>query len=489
MAQQLKVMFIFLKAGSYFVAPLAPMIISAVARKEGCETSLCQLDKEDPLERITNEKPDIIAYSSSTGEAKHYIKINRIIKEKFPDIFTIMGGPHTTFYPDLLKETTLDAICVGEGEGAVVDIINCLSSGKSIQGIPNILVQGETNPNVRNLINDLDSLPFPDYSLFYDNTEMGKSALKSFMTSRGCPYNCSYCFNARWNEIYRGCGKIVRKHSVDWVIEDIRRVKERWPLSTVKFYDDIFAYRADSWLEEFSQKYKKYINLPFFILTRCNLLTEDIVKLLKYAGCRTISMSIEAGNPQIRNEMLNRKMSNEQIIAAHQLCQKYDIHTFTNCIIGLPGASIENDLESVDLAIKCKVDWAEFPIFCPYPGTKLGDQVISMGMYTPDYNQMRISYMYRSLLSCFSEKEKDIQLNIGALSSVAVTFPKLRNLLMRHLIYWRPNHFFTFIYYLTKMYIMRRKIYVTRTNFWQSFLIYLRALKQELFRHSEEKIQ
>lgn len=486
MARGLKILFIF-KAGNYFVAPLGPMIISALAAKQGCETALCQLGKEDPLEQIGRQKPDIIAYSSSTGEAKHYIKINQAIKERFPDIFSIMGGPHPTFYPDLVKETTLDAICVGEGEGAVADLIDRFSSGKSIEGIPNVLTPGKTACSVRNLVENLDSLPFPDYGLFFDKTEMGKSTLKSFMTSRGCPYNCSYCFNACWNRIYQGRGKVVRRHSVDWVIEDIKRVKERWPLSTVKFYDDIFCYRADGWLEEFSRKYKKHIDLPFFILTRCDLLTEDMVKLLKYAGCRTISMSIEAGNPRIRNEMLNRRMSDEQIIVAHRLCQKYDIHTFANCILGLPGTSIENELESVDLATRCRVDWAEFPIFYPYPGTELGDQAVNMGMYTPDYNQMHTSYMYRSPLSCFSEREKDIHINLTSLASLAVMFPRLRNLIMRRLIYWRPNLFFILLYYLIKMYVIRRKIYVTRTNFWQSLLIYLRTLKQEIFRRSEEE--
>jgi len=465
------------------------MIISAMAKEIGCDTCLCQLGKENVLERVIRERPDIVAYSSSTGEAKHYIGINQLIKDKFPNIFTIMGGPHPTFYPDLVRETTLDAVCIGEGEGAVVDLISKLSSGESLRDIPNIFVRGGTNHEVRDLIEDLDSLPFPDYGLFYDSTEMGKSTLKAFMASRGCPYNCSYCFNDCWNKIYRGHGKIVRRHSVDWVIEDIRRVKEKWCLSTVKFYDDIFVYRADDWLEEFARKYKKYIDLPFFILTRCDLLTEDMVKLLKYAGCRTISMSIEAGNPRIRKELLNRNMSNEQIINAHELCQKYGIYTFANCIVGLPGTSLWNDLESVDLATKCKVDWTEFPIFYPYPGTELGDRTIAMEMYTPDYKKMHTSYMFRSLLNCFSEKEKDVQENLTTLAPVAVALPKLRNLLMKHLIYWRPNRLFTLTFYLVKMYIIRHKIYVTKTNHWQSFLIYLRTLKQELFRRSEEKHQ
>jgi radical SAM superfamily enzyme YgiQ (UPF0313 family) len=333
-------------------------------------------------------------------------------------------------------------------------------------------------------VEDLDSLPFPDYSLLYDNTEMGKYPLKGFMASRGCPYNCTYCFNSAWHKIYRGHGKTVRRHSVDFVIEDIQKVKERWPLSYIKFWDDIFTYRADDWLEEFSQKYKQRIGLPFFSYTRCDLLTEDMAKLLKYAGCRTISMSIEAGNPQVRNEMLKRRISDEQIIAAHRLCKKYGFYTFTNCILGLPGTTIADDIQSLDLCLKSQITWAEFPIFYPYPQTELGDQVINMGMYTPDYGKMHTSYQNTSILNCFTEKEKKVQMNMGMLASVAVAIPWLRKLIVNHLIYWPPNKLFTLAYWLAKSYALRRKIYVTKTTRWESFHIYVRSLRQEFFKHS-----
>lgn len=462
-------------------------VISAVARHEGHEVYLSEMNSEDPLERVAKLKPDVVAYSSSTGESKHYIKLNQRLKERFSDVFTIMGGPHPTFYPDMIHETTLDAICRGEGEEAFANVLGTLSSGGMVSGIPNIFTKSDTPFTVRNLVEDLDSLPFPDYSLLYDNTEMGKYPLKAFIASRGCPYNCTYCFNSAWREIYSGRGKVVRRHSVDYVVEDIQMVKERWPLSNVKFQDDIFTYRADDWLEEFSRKYKQHIGLPFFILTRCDLLTEDIVKLLKYAGCHTISMSIEAGNPQIRNEMLKRRMSDEQIITAHRLCEKYGISTFTNCIFGLPGATIAEDIQSLDLCLKSRVTWAEFPIFYPFPKTELGDQVINMGMYTPDYNKMHTSYQNASILNCFTEKEKKVQMNTGLLASVAVVFPRLRNLIINHLIYWPPNKLFTLAYWLAKNYTLRRHIYITKTTRWESFRIYMRSLRQELFRHTFEE--
>jgi radical SAM superfamily enzyme YgiQ (UPF0313 family) len=446
------------------------------------------MNSQDPFNSIAQLKPDVVAYSSSTGEAKHYLRLNRLVKERYPQVFTIMGGSHPTFFPEVIYEDTLDAVCMGEGEEAFSDLLSAIQSKGPVDDIANIVTRKNKEKfTVRNLTEDLDSLPFPDYSLIYDNTPLGEYPLKSIITSRGCLYDCTYCFNSAWRQIYKGKGRAVRRHSVNYVIDEILYVKTRWPLSCVKFYDDIFTYQADNWLEDFSQKYKEKINLPFFILTRADLLTEEMVRLLKTAGCRTISMSIESGNVKIRENLLRRRMSDEQIIKAHQLCDKYGIYTFTNCMVGLPGTSITNDIESLELAIKSGVSWAEFPIFHPYPKTELGQRSIEEGSYRLDYSQMHTSYMYKSPLECFTKKERNAQANLAVLAGVAVVFPRYKKLITQRLIYLPHNIFFTFIYYLTKMYVLKKKIYVTKTNFWGYLSIFIKSLKQELFMHENNQ--
>lgn len=479
---------LFLLKNENFLAPLGLCVISAAVRKGGHDVYLCELNSQDPFNCIEKIQPDVIAYSSSTGEAKHYLRLNRLIKNRFPRIFTIMGGPHPTFYPQLIQDNNLDAICVGEGEEAFIDLLRALSMKESLDCIPNIVTPNSTGKvTVRNLIDDLDSLPFPDYDLIYNNTSLGQYPLKSIITSRGCPYNCTYCFNSVWREIYRGKGRVVRRHSVDYVINEIKYVKERWPLSFVKFYDDIFVYQTDEWLERFSLKYKKHINLPFFILTRADILTEQIVRLLKEAGCHTISMSIEAGNEKVRNEVLKRGMTNQQIIDAHRLCDKYGIYTFTNCIIGLPDTNIKHDIDSIDLSIECRAAWAEFLIFHPYPGTELGKMSINKGYYDQNFENMHTSYQYNSPLTCFSKKDKNILMNISVLGAAAVVLPWLRNIIIRFLIFLPNNFSFIFMYYVMKMYILRKKIYVTKTTFLRSIVIFIKSLKQEWFKHQNQK--
>lgn len=479
----MRVLFIF--KSENFLVPIGMCAISAIARREGHDVYLSEMHNEDPLERIHKLNPDIVAYSSSSGEAKHYVRLNKRVKESYPNIFTVMGGPHPTFYPEIVNESTIDAACIGEGEEAFSDVLKALSTGDSLDGIKNIATKNHTGYTVRELVQDLDLLPFPDYSLYYNNTEMGNYPLKSFMASRGCPYNCTYCFNTALRQIYHGCpGKMVRRYSVDYIIEDIKRVKSRWPLSCAKFQDDIFSFKVDTWLEEFAKKYKKEVDLPFFILNRCDLLTEDMVKLLKYAGCRTISMSIEAGNPEVRRQILKRKMTDDQIIDAHLLCEKYGIATFPNGIFGLPDTTHEDDVTTLDLSLKSKVTWGEYSIFYPYPKTELGDYVIGKGYYTPDYDHMHTSYQNRSMLSCFTERQKDIQMNFAMLASVVVVFPWLRNFVLNHAIYWPSNRLFVTAFWIAKNLAFRKYIYSTKTSFWRSIRILQKSLRQEIFRHS-----
>lgn len=479
---------LFITKSHDFMVPRGASILSSVLKGIGHETYLCDMTKENPIESIEELEPNLVAYSSLTGEAKYYIKLNAKIKERFPALFTIMGGPHPTFFPNVVKESTLDAICMGEGEGAICDVLHNLQTGEVMENIPNIVTKNSSLKSIlRPLIENLDSLPFPDYGLFYDAIPViGKAPLKSVMASRGCPYNCTYCFNTKWRKMYSGHGKMIRRHSVDYVIEDIERIKSQWPLSCVKFYDDVFTYRADDWLVEFSQKYKKKIGLPFFILTRYDLLTEDMVKLLKEAGCRTISMSIEAGNPELRRNLLHRRMSDEQIIKASLLCYKYGIYTFTNALLALPESKIEDDFRSIDLAIEAKTTWAEMNPFFPYPGTELGEYSIKKGFYVPIYSKMPTSYQNIPPLGSLSKKEKNAQRNLAVLGPVAVVFPKLRGLIY-HLVNLPYNRFFMLAYWVIKNYTLRKKIYYTKTTFWESVQIYIRSLKQDLFRHEEKE--
>lgn len=471
-----------------YIDPVGIMQISALARMRGHSTHLGILSRENIIEKVRTLKPDMVAYGGSTGEHKYYIDANKRIKSEFPEVFTLMGGPHATFCPEVIEQSSLDAICVGEGDEAFPDILAKVERGEDFSTLKNIVTRNGKTNGVRDLYQDLDHLPFPDRALFYETTELGRWPLKSFMASRGCPYSCTYCFNHVFRKLYHGKGKIIRRHSVDYVIEEVLAVKRRYPLQFVKFYDDIFTYQVDDWLEDFARKYKARIGLPFHCLTRADLMTEDMAKVLKEAGCRSISMSIEAGNEHIRNDTLKRGMSEEQIVEAFHVCRKQGINTFSNNILALPYSTIQNDIETLDLNIKARVSFAEFPIFHPYPKTELGDYCVEKGIYTPDYGGLHMSYMNKSPLSCFTEKEKNMQRNLSTLGLLVIWFPRSRNLVVNHLIHLPYNRLYFLTYYVLKVYLNKTRIYPMRLGFRGFWRALRKSLKLESFKKTDESL-
>lgn len=344
------------------IDPMNVQLLSALAKREGHDTFLNVLQHKDLERDLRRIRPDIVAYSGKTGEHKTLFAANRAVKETLGDsVLTIMGGPHPTFNHAGIRllgeergeDSRLDALCLGEGDDAWVDV---LKAGRSLDGIPNIVTRTHRRPELRDRRTALDDLPFLDRELVYDKTFLGGFPMRSFMAGRGCPFRCTYCFNYDWNRTYREQGKMKKLHnrySVDRLIEEVehmRRVEsERGyePAQFIKFYDDMFEFRASPWLEEFAEKWPKRVGLPFFCLVRCDIfahenadgsvdMREDVLLLLKKAGLASISMSIEAGNRFIRENILVRDMTDKEIRAAFGLMKKHRIATFANTILGVP---------------------------------------------------------------------------------------------------------------------------------------------------------
>ncbi len=471
-----------------FIDPLGIMLLSALAKKKGHETFLTILTREDIVEEITKIKPDIIAYSGCTGEHKYYTGINPAIKKRFPHIFTIMGGPHITFHPESLYEGEFDAVCRGEAEEAWVEVLDAVEQGKPVDDIMNIVTRNKSN-DMRPLITDLNTLPFPDRDIFYKKTEMGDFAIKSFMSSRGCPYPCTYCFNQSFKDMYKGLGKFIRRVSVDYIFEEIKHVQANYRLEFIKFYDDIFAYPKDKWLKEFAERYPKEIGIPFHCATRCNLANQEMVDTLKKAGVHSVNMSIEAGNPRVRNDLLKRSMDNDEIVKAFNMFHDAGIKLFSNSILGMPNTKIEDDIDTLDINIRSKVHFAEFPILHPYPKTELGEYCLEHKLFDEDYNTFHMSYQNSSPLNCFTPAEKEAQKNLSLLAPLVLMFPSLRGLVIHKLIYWKNNPVFFWVYLLVKTYQIKVNIYPFKLRLGEFFGLFKKAFTVDHFKHNDDLLQ
>ena len=367
--------------------PQGIMYLSSALKAADHQVELAVAAHDDPLVVARDFRPDVAAYSVITGSQRYYLGLNQRLKSEMPGVFSVFGGPHPTFFPEMVEADGVNGICRGEGEEAMVDLVDALAEGGpgAALGVANWSFvrdgdrhSGVVNNPVRPYIEDLDSLPFPDRALVYERDPMaGRSKIKHFLTGRGCPYNCTYCFNHALSEIYHGRGRRFRQRSVDHVIEEIHWVREHYPLEFVVFVDDTFVL-SHEWLTEFADKYPAKIRqagrpLPFFCNTRANLVTAEQVRLLKEAGCHSVSMGIETGDDRLRNDLLKRRMSKEQILEAARLIRGGGLHFTTTNMIGLPTSTLEDDFETLELNVQARPSYAHVFIFQPYPRTELGE--------------------------------------------------------------------------------------------------------------------
>ena len=457
--------------------PLGIMYLSSLLKAEGHDVELFFASENNWINQLKDYHPKIVAYSVISGSHNDYFGINNEVKNAM-ETFSIFGGPHTTFFPETINRENIDAVCIGEGERAMVELAANLERGSDISSIMNLWVKadGFVNENpVRPLLQNLDNLPFPDRELLYGKDKyLRESKIKRFISNRGCPFNCTYCFNRAYKEIYKG-NKIIRWRSVENLISEISEVKRKYPLELVRFIDDIFILPPVAWLEEFARLYKKEINLPFVCNLQVKIVTEDKIRLLKEAGCTAVYMAIEAGNDWMRNELLERKMRKEEIIESFDLVHKYGITVGAENILGLPGGSFETDMETVRLNIECKVDNAISTVFQPYPKTKLGDYAVEKGYFNGDFDSLGESYFGESQLKFSTGHEKTRIENLQKFFGLAVNHPSLLPLI-ETIVKLPPNRIFNLIHRVWDSYYKRRKIF----NVKFSFRDYLLAIERVL---------
>jgi len=438
----------------FIIEPLGLMYLSAQLKKAGHQTDLITT-KEDYNKRINDWKPGIIAYSVITGSQHDYFKLNNEIKENFPDILTFLGGPFITFSPETIEKENFDIICIGEGDEAIVELADKLDKKQDITKINNLWMKKDgkiyRNP-VRNLHDGLDKLEFPDRELVYKYEEQKNNPIKHFIATRGCPYKCAYCFNHQYHDLYKGKGPLVRYRSVDNVIKEIKEVIRENPTEFVYFQDDTIILDK-KWIIEFCERYRQEIRLPFHCHIRANLLTEDIAKALKKAKCYSVHIAIESGNSKIRNEILNRPMTNEEIIHACKLLRKNKIKFMTQNIIGLPTETLKEAMETLQINILCKPTYAWVSIFQPYPGTRLEKIAKEKGLLEEDPTKIEKNFFDKSIIKI--ENKKKIE-HLQKLFGLTVNYPSIyRTGILKILLNMPDNKIIKNIY--KKIYKFHRK--------------------------------
>ncbi len=373
--------------------------------------------------------PEIIGYSAMTGEHIGIHEVNKQLK-KVHKFIAVLGGPHATFFPEVIDDGEWDAICVGEGDIAFPEFCRRVECGEEYWLSPSMIVKhgGEIYKNpLLTLVEDLDMLPFPDRGIMYEaDPVILESSQKYFFSTRGCPYKCTYCFNSKQNELFKGKGAILRNRSPESMISEVLEVKQNYPLQVVHFEDDTFLLKSKEWFEEFISLYKEKIALPLFCNVRANVVTEENVAILRDAGLMGVCIGIECGNEKISNELLQRNITNKQLLDACAILKKYDIKIIAQNLVGMPvPGSYSVDLETLDLNLKIKPTFAWSSILTPYPGTPIEKLLREQGI-VGDETLLLETNKRSSVFDFSSPLEKRRIENLHKLFGLIVEYPFLR---------------------------------------------------------------
>jgi anaerobic magnesium-protoporphyrin IX monomethyl ester cyclase len=464
--------------------PQGIMSMTAVLREAGHEVEMTIAAQEDPVEVARAFRPDILGFSVMTGNQSYYADLNRQLRQALVPArpLSVFGGPHATFFADIIHDPDIDGVCIGEGEGPILDLAESLDNGELDPHIYNwhFKVNGEIIQNpIRPLVHDLGSLPLPDRTIIYDkHAGTRQSPIKTFIAGRGCPYGCTYCFNHAWYKKFYPKERRGYMRSVDHVIREALWVKERYPLEQLLFVDDLFIL-FDDWLEEFADRFPKEVGIPFFCNVRANLVTPEKVALLKKAGANTVSMGIESGSDHIRNELLRRRMLRETIVRAGQLFHEAGIVASSTNMLALPTATLEDDISTMRLNIEAKIKYAHAFLFQPYPGTELGEYVETHDLFMGSMEDISAIAWDRSLIKRDDHERTQME-NLQRWFALGVEFPWLEPLIRQLIkaphnpvtdnLYWLVNKLF-------KGYVVSRRLHPFKIDIrmlWKQVIEFLR---------------
>lgn len=365
-------------------------ILSAYLKQGGHETSFIhissQWEAEEYKKALREHAPDLLAVTCMSAMYPYVKNIVAWSKEEMPDLTVVCGGPQPTLQPrETLETPGIDIICRGEGEQALLELCDRLEKEEDYTDIQNLWVKknGKIIENgIRPLVENLDDLPDFDYEIFdIDNLHSILVAGNAYvMCSRGCPYNCTYCCNHRFKKLYPNYGKYVRYKSPRRVVDELKRLRDDHPsIRQFRFWDDILTLRKD-WSREFLPMYKEEIGLPFHCYGKVDMLDDERIELMKDAGCVMMSLGIQSGNPELREEILNRSMSNEKILAICRKIHDAGIQILSENILGLP---LEDQWKLLDtIKLNAQIDPENMFVFMfqPFKNTDIYEICKSKGL-------------------------------------------------------------------------------------------------------------
>ena len=367
------------------------------------------------IDDLVRYEPDVIGFSVVSDFYMWAAELAAAIKQRIPSTPIIFGGIHPTSVPEyVILNPAVDVVCLGEGDYALLEFIESLKAKTIDYTIKNLwfkkngsIIRNEMRP----LLQNLDSLPYPDKSLYYEVSPHFRTEYFT-MAGRGCPFTCSYCYNSLLLELYKDKGKFLRRRSVPRVINEILFYTQKYKFNYIRFFDDVFAYDSD-WLSEFAVMYKQKIGIPFLCYVHPEIINENIAIQLKNAGCCEVELGIQTWDEKIREYALNRFITNNTLERALCLFKDHDIAVTCDNIFGIPGQHEEELVELVKFynrhrVARIQVFWLRY-----YPKTRIVSIAKELGILQDkdiEHIEKRDASPYTQGIGTFDVKKNRFQI-------------------------------------------------------------------------------
>ena len=393
---------------------------------------------ENIIEEVRSHNPDLIAFSVVSDNYPWAINLANKIKRVL-DTPIVFGGVHPTSVPEyVIEQPSVDYIVIGEGEEALVDLANHINNPNICKTIPNIWMTNgkEVYKNeVRPLVQDLDTLLLPDKDIFYNKLPYLHEGYIT-ITSRGCVNKCTFCNNSLYKDIiYRGKGRFFRRRSPEHVLAELKEGKEKYHYTTVHFWDEIFISNK-AWLFEFLKGYKKEIVVPFTCCIHVNFIDEEVVSLLKDANCWQAIMGVQSLNEALKETILNRRETNEQVRKTIRLLRHAGILTICENMLGLPTQTEEDLINMLRFYNETRPNRLSLYFIRYYPKTKIIDIARDHQLLTnEDVEEINTGLIARSFIQGGTIRKKTFAKIQSFLTFIPVLPKWLNRFLIRIKIY------------------------------------------------------
>lgn len=377
-------------------------------------------------QKIKEYNPDVIGISLMTKDHFWGVETLQKIDKINPKILKLLGGPHPTFYTKIINEKGVDALCIGEGEKAVKHLLDKIDNHEEFYDIPSLWIKKEGNIYKNSLDAPLkqSEIPNPKREIYMGVEGVNESSDLLVMCSRGCPFDCHFCFNYGLRRLYKSqdlAAPHFRVREPESIIEEIKSAQKFRKIKSISFEDDIFGLNK-KWLNQFHKLYRKEINLPFYSLLRFDVITPELIRELKEMGCLGVAVGIESGDEELRNNVLGKKLSDEKIYRGAEILKSEGMPFNTYIMFGLPGETLDLAWKSLNMNLEIKANVAFTQLFHPYPGTRFfeeGGEAVERAIISREFSRFRINYPY-------DKDWRQIQ-RLQKFSMVAASYPWLKS--------------------------------------------------------------